>query len=432
MKALIASLVTFLTCLNPGAASQHVTFAVSPWLAPADTRLMQAGLLQLILQDAPAGARLRVYDAGKLVTVTEFTLSDAHRERRHRVELAQLLGWFRATAKGAGSLTNTGAVNIPAVLDEAGRSIPAGGVLVVLGSPLSYSPGEPSFDFVIHPPGATPEYRYPSDGLLLAPRDASPFSVVGRETQLAGRQVHFLYAGEHLFPNPLYKDNVARFWALSLQLRGGQLGSFSADRQHVFKALFNDSPATGGRFELDAARMQPRMLRDQRQVREELRTNALPQSVSQVIQSFDRHATGATFSIGIMWDVAGVDADLYVFLSPTGRPLYFGNKETSAGKYLQDYMNSNAGIDYEQVILNQTPPPQMEAWVNLFKAPADLAAPLTGKLMVRQNGRTVIGSFQIVARAGNAAGNREGRAADPHWSRLHWQPLASQNVAVVP
>lgn len=450
-------ILTLILGLPVGSAAQHITFALSPWLEPRAARAVQTELLHLLLQQAPAGAHIRVYDGWHLVTVTELTLSDAHRERRHKLEVAKLLGWFRANSRRTDGLTNTEALNLPAVFDDAGHSLPPGGVLVLVGSPLFPSPGEPSFAFVVESPGGPPVHRYPGDGLLTAAPTASPFSVVGRETQLAGRQVLLAHAGEHLFPTPLYKDNVTRFWRLAVQLQGGRLEAFSADRATQFQQAFQPEAAPVPLIHLDTAGRPARMLDDRRVTEQDGTTNRpvatvldrqvqgalgvrpsageprpVTATASQQVQGFSERAAGATFSIGVAWPQTGADVDLYIILPAAALPLYYGNKESAAGRYLHDHTDANAGTDYEQVILNQTPPPTMEAWVNLYRATPELTEPLTGTLMVQHQGRTLLGSFQIQARKGNEAANAGQRATDPHWTRLNWQSLLPQNVALVP
>lgn len=451
MKTLLGTSLTWISILFSALGSdiRSLHLVLSPFYDAADRQLASTAIAEIVAK-APVGCRVRVLDGWNLETIAELGLPQnlhmaealAARRRAVRTDLARVVAWLgRATnAPAESGLAGSAMVDLPRALEHCSTA-PSDELesILILGSPIYHSPLEPQFSFL-------PD-RFPSDAHLGTERASSVFSVQDKRQRLRNRRVFVWYPRERCFGSDLYRDRVERFWSLFVRYQEGVLASFGADGRQTLGDLFRPQVTATRTDGLDPAFKKVEMLSVHRDIPYRRMTNVagevtytlapLPNEESRpsglraerrMLKDLSEVPADKT-AIGIMWAIPGLDLDLYVWTRDDAPPLCFGNTRSADGNYIHDYTDRNDSVDYEKVILENSPASRdaLKVAVNFYAG--STSAPVTGKVYLRYEGITYTGTFTIQAQQGNRGADRLTRLANPAWTEVQLgklQPVATQ------
>jgi hypothetical protein len=429
MKTYLLSLV-LAASLSAG-EPRHLIITVAPDL-PASARETLGRRVAAQLYEGEPGTRVTVFDAGRMDTVADVTLTGSSLRLRYQRNSPAIV----ATLNCIRSATNAGRVfNVPLVLDHIGREVrPANASILLLGPLLYGNPKEPSFAM---------SAGWPSDGHLSAGKERSIFSTVERSHVLDHISVNWLVTDADAVMNESHREGVVRFWSLFIGSQGGSLASVSPETSAVFAAA-----RTGRRVPVMPTEPDPRdslVVMHSRRIdvpsqdsRVKTATNIIFLTNSVTMTNVVREASliprvgPGKAGIAIVWGAgsksnAPVDLDLYVFVPRDGTELFYRNTRSAHGRYYRDIRQSLPAQDadwksmWEFVELegDQMPP---EIWINLFSG----TGPVSGEVRIQHLGQERVIPFSVQAVAGNYGANVVGRERDPRWVKVRLQPEAGR------
>lgn len=241
--------------LAPAEPVTELHLAVSPFLRPDDRQAIAQQIPALVLDPGrlPAGARVVVWDAWRLVIIAEFNIpslkfdSQAARAPKLIRPLAVVGQWLRAAPLTDPAIpADLAALKIPELLELISRS-PASAhrSILLLGSPLYLSLTEPTFNMT--------EGRFPADAHLLASPDESVFGLADKTNRLGSTTVHWCHFTENFWITELHRTAVTRFWGLFVQGQKGSLATFGADLPSALANSLHAGLPPFGKFVADPA-----------------------------------------------------------------------------------------------------------------------------------------------------------------------------------
>ncbi|MDW3225617.1 MAG: hypothetical protein R8G34_22450 [Paracoccaceae bacterium] len=143
--------------------------------------------------------------------------------------------------------------------------------------------------------------------------------------------------------------HVQRFWSVGFEEHGGSTAYIGHDLETLFARAGQDVP--------EIPHAEP--LRPEEKIemltfaaddgsvpdlfRTPLQDTAAPEPVWR---------SAANVTVGITWEVAGADLDLYVRPTPSAQVVFFGHADTPEGRLLKDFTLS-PGTDFETVAVKQ-------------------------------------------------------------------------------
>jgi hypothetical protein len=342
---------------SPPADIRHYAVAISPALSRVQREEVWKNIGEMVLEKIAPGDTLVVYDALARKQIARFDVprtalmqsNPNARARRLATPLAEVKN-FLAIEPGAAEAS--GAILEPQIVRLAAEKTSGRPLAIVLvGSPLYRHPSDPAWSF----DGG----RYPSDGHLLADPVASPFSVRGAETALAGVTIHHDFPDGGVFETASYEASVKRWWSLWVSAQKGRLCSFSPDLRSTFAAAVQGASQpvlaaaasakddkvemhTTQRSHLDPGDINW-ILRTREELEKEVRD--APPLASSLVQSL---------KLMIRWS-APVDFDLYFLPRPGAEELFFGRSLTSEGIHAKDYLDAPPGVQGFETIEMKVP-----------------------------------------------------------------------------
>lgn len=304
--------------------------------------------LQHLLETLEPGEAAHFYDATGVVRIGTFKVPEgpaggsARRVLTHNRATVAALGRFIRSAEPRPG--HSAKIDLPGLLRSLRENQPApesGADLIVLGHALH------------HPANASSQSmmggRVPSDGHIVATPGQSVYGTEGLAGRLAGYDVYFGLIGTEWAISPSYAHHVARFWTLSVEAHGASMAYIGADLETLFARAGHDAP--------ERRHAEPLRVEEKREMltfaaddgavpdlfRTPLQEDPAPEPV---------WADAASVTIGITWDVAGADLDLYV--RPHGRApvIYYAQADTAEGRLFKDFTLS-PGTGFETVALSQ-------------------------------------------------------------------------------
>jgi hypothetical protein len=400
---------------------REFVIGLSPYLDRSVKDEVYRALVRLVVEDLPLNSTLRVYDAFDLKSIAQVTLPElrAFNSAKTRAnQFASAIGsvkQFLAQDRPKPTQSHLdfqGAIRLPQFCDFLAENLPRGEgplTVLVLGSPLYQDAKEPSFSMV--------DGYFPSDGHLTVSREKSVFGAVNPAEAVRPMVVDWVYFGDPWI-SELHKDRVARFWALYLERRSGQLASFSGDlltgldgfRQGAATAV---AQAKG--WVIDPKQTKVEMLRISRNVEvadwltgdSGLRAGQGPPSVMV-----------GPMKIGIRWK-DNIDLDLYATPHRGAETLFFQHVRSPEGYYYKDH-RSSPGREFEFIEF-ETPVDarEVEAFVNFYKG--SLPSGPRGEVRIEFDGRIYGAPFSIEANEGNRG--RSGSEQQEYWTRIPVQTI---------
>ncbi|MGE3309328.1 MAG: hypothetical protein AB7O66_05100 [Limisphaerales bacterium] len=406
---------------DPSADVRYV-FGLSPFLARDSKDPIFRHIVRFILEDAPSGSSIHFLDGFGIQTISQFEIprraafsSPKTRATQFREPIQRLRSFLAADPlkpEPSKGLDFSQALHAPRLLDFIGRNLAATNhtlFVSLFGSPLHQDGKEPGFSMA--------RGYFPSDGHLLASRDASVYGLEGRDHALDGVVVHWAYSGDP-WMSDLHREKISRFWALYVQRQGGRLRTFTGDLPTAFAALRGPSPAVENPVAppaIDPAQTKVEMLRITRDIgsldwiaREE---------IADAAQSPPVRMTGP-MKIGIRWK-GDIDLDLYARPGTGRQRLYFEHPRSPEGYYEKDH-RSSPGRDYEFIEFEEpVDVREVQASINFYDG-ASPGGP-EGEVRIEFEGRIYTSPFAIAATHGNRG--REGAAQSRHWAPLNIQRI---------
>lgn len=395
---LLLGLLFMTLMVAPVAFARDLVVAVSPYYALDDAKRHSVALLKQLTQ-LDQGSHVTLIDGYHLSIIGEFIIPDnpAYNNPKARLGLNRdaVAALKRFADKsvmpgGAGHPSVPGAVRLPQLLRYAAHHFAQGKRLdvIVLGSPFYDDPKEPAFSMA----GG----RFPSDGHLFVSQGKTPFGAADQAGLLKNIVVHVGYGSDSIMQGDRHAYFVKRFWTLYVEALGGRLGSFIADVPTLFRGMsLNAVPAHDFKpIRSDKLEMIPLRPVENKQSIFERPVNKTTLSQKQII-----HAENV--QIGISWQCALCDLDIYARPLPGADVIYFGRMVTTHGRYWKDYRNSPQPTNGYETISFDIPLDlrTLVIAINFYEGEAPQG--VSGEIRISVNDATYAAPFHIPATRGN-------------------------------
>ncbi len=403
---------------NPVPATKPARYIVgiSPFLQDKEKDEVFRRVAGFLLEDAPLGSSLWLYDAFNIRTISQINIPEVRAFRSSKTRANQFkeqIGKLRAflaeqhPKPEAKSLNFERAVRLPQFLDFIGENLANSGAelsIVVLGSPLYVDEKEPSFSMV--------DGAFPSDGHLLASREQSVYGLKSRAGMLKQAVIHLCWFGDP-WVSDVHREKIGRFWSLFSEGQGASLVTFCGDLPTVFNAIKSGTVLVANhetRYELDRSNTKIEMLRISRDIST---GDWITRDIVSNAASTPPSTTVGPMKIGIRWK-GNIDLDLYATPRHGAQTLFFENTRIPEGYYFKDH-RSSPEREYEFIEF-ETPVDvwKVEASINFFAGRAP--SPPNGEVRIEFAGRIYTGHFSLAARRGNEG--RTGSEQGDYWAEL--------------
>jgi hypothetical protein len=326
--------------------------------------------------------------------------------------------------------------------DDAPARINGSAFLDAMGPVLAAHPGPAdvailgSVEFTAPHGLADKAYRgtFPSDGLLVHDRSASPFGALGRH-DLPGANVYYCFPEPpSFFVSAEHLDRMKRAWALLIGLRGGRLVAFSGDQNSCLdrfktqaidpivvdldaddiKVLRMYRPVEVAPAIMDAGPIKPSVLV----------TRAPPPNGAVEAARFNqpsrptppRTMQGIAW-LGIKWPDP-VDLDIYARCRPNTPFLFYGHQSSPEGRHNYDY-RSATGDAFETIDLTTPCPDISKAQVFVNYYAGKTSTPPTGVFAILFDGGVYKVPFALQATEGNEGRlSAQGEMSGPDWVKI--------------
>jgi hypothetical protein len=380
------------------------------------------------------GNTLGIFNATDRQRLAQINLpkDEAQANQRLRLKLfgAQLapIGPFITAATTATTTTTASNISFPQFLRELGNTVlptmPGKAVeVMMIGSAKYDDKREPKFSML--------QGHFPTDGHLLVDDTVSPYGAANRANTLKGATIHFCVTDKE-WVDDLHRQRVQRFWTLYVAQLGGKLATFTSDLALCTQRLLAKNTDGGERYTVDHRQTKAEMLRI---IRGGNRTSEAPTAAPAQIATFEQGGrfmdqgvaltttppaslTGRV-KVGIRWDCATCDLDLYARASATAPFLFFDNQVSVEGRHQKDWRNSpDAEKQHEYIDL---PQPidlnNLEVYLHFYEGRSPGGA--RGLLRLWIEGKVYEQAFMIPATIGNlSATRRPDLARGPEWIKV--------------
>lgn len=383
----------------PAAIARDLVVAISPYYSQDDAKRHFLQLLQQLTQ-LEQGSRVTLVDGFHLSIIGEFNIPDniAYSNPKARLGLNRnavaALKRFadKSVAPGSeGHPSVAGAVRLPQLLRYAAEHFSHTKQLdvVVLGSPFFDDPKEPAFSMA----GG----RFPSDGHLFVTPGKSPFGTEGQGQLLKNVHVHIGYGSDNIMQGDRHRYFVQRFWTLYVERLGGKLSSFVADVPTLFRGLAQkNSPPAHDFKPVRSDKLEMILLRPQ-----ENKQSIFERPVSKVALPQAQLRRAENVQVGISWQCALCDLDLYARAMPGAPVLYFGNIATKHGYYWKDYRNSPQPTNDFETISFDIPLDLRTLLIAINFYEGEAPKGVSGEIRIAVDDQTYAAPFHIPATRGN-------------------------------
>lgn len=385
----------------PAAFARDLVVAVSPYYSLDEAKKHSLQLLQQLTQ-LEQGSRITLIDGNHLSIIGVFNIPDnpAYSNPKARLGLNRdavaALKRFadKSVASGSeGHPSVAGAVRLPQLLRYAAEHFSHTKQLdvVVLGSPFFDDPKEPAFSMA----GG----RFPSDGHLFFTPGKSPFGTEGQGQLLKNVHVHIGYGSDGIMQGDRHRHRyfVQRFWTLYIERLGGKLSSFVADVPTLFRGLAQkNSPPAHDFKPVRSDKLEMILLRPQ-----ENKQSIFERPVSKTALPQAQLRRAENVQVGISWQCALCDLDLYARAIPGAPVIYFGNIASKHGYYWKDYRNSPQPTNGFETISFDVPLDlrTLLIAINFYEGEAPKGA--AGEIRISIDDQTYAAPFHIPATHGN-------------------------------
>ncbi len=414
-------LLLFIIVLVSPAQGRDMAIGLSPYVGADAAQRQVKSVLQFLTENLQPGDRALVFDAYNTRVLGTFTIPDnpAYRHPKARIQAnRQMVAALLAFAKDARAPQAEneprviGAIRFPQALAFIGENYPAlqDADLIVLGSPIYDDPSDRQF---------TMHRQYiPQDDHLSHTRSATPFGIKGQSSLLAGRRVHLGYPDESWRLDDHHAYLIHRFWTLFIEGQGGKLSTFTGDIATLFERVKTNAPvpshdykrATSGKLEMIPLR--PLTVVRKPLIRE--------RPLSDVRIALETLRRAANVEVGITWECASCDLDLYAKSSPMATALSYHDMKTPEGQYFQDWTSSPRAANRYETLAYSMPIDLTAMFVAVNFYNGTSPGGVHGELRISIDGQTYAKAFHLSASGGNQGAGRMQtlnvrRAANEHW-----------------
>lgn len=403
------------------ARAQELMIGLSPFQEPAQAETQVKAVLQFLTQQVPQGGSALVFDAYSLRTLGVFAVPEksAYRHPKAKIKtnrqmVANLFQFARQAHIPVGGQEPriTGAIRWPQALRFVGEHYPAsqGSDVILLGSPLFDDPAEKDFSMS--------QGLIPGDGHLTHGRSVTPYGIQGQDTLLTNWRVHLGFPDATWRRDDHHGYFVQRFWTLHVEGQGGAMVTFTGDLPTLWQRVRTNAPAPPHAYRLEGTDklemivLRPPVVREQPSIYERPLTRT-PLASELVHQA-------PNVEIGLSWDCAECDLDLYARNGPDQEVLFYRHKESASGHYFKDWMRSPRATHGFETIVFYVPVDLHSLWLAVNFYGGTTKTGVQGELRLSLAGQTYARTFHFTPQAGNNGEGREtiletGTSESPHW-----------------
>ncbi|MCY7297302.1 hypothetical protein [Alteromonas sp. a30] len=162
------------------------------------------------------------------------------------------------------------------------------------------------------------EGHYPADTNLFALPARGDFGTRGIGERLKGKRIHWLLPQG--FDDARYGENVQRFIHLYLARQSAELVSFTHDKAVVMQRLQQNAAPLPMTYTISEAM-----------------TSTAPS-----------HPT--YLQLGIGWQAAGIDLDIYALIKGETLPVFYANSQTVRAQHFKDIVTGSSGTEQFEII----------------------------------------------------------------------------------
>lgn len=413
------SVLLVATALSGAAHAQNLVVALSPHVSEAERREQGEAVLTFLAETLRPGESADIIDGYGLARVATFAVPENRAYENPRARLNANRDAARAVLtlapraeREAGGVQRP--LNFPGLLRYVGETYDGPLDLVVIGSPL--------YDMPLEPRASMAGGGVPGDGYIQSSRDETPFGAAGSADLLSGVRVHFAAIDPDWALHDRHAYAVERFNALEVRAFGGELVSFADDMETVFARVENHVSAPARDWQLEQT--------DKRDMIVFAPNTGSPASARDVQRGTGPYTgparVGGPVLVGLYWECAVCDLDLYVRASPSADTLSYLLKDSPEGHFGKSFRQGAADTGDLEAILLDGPVnlADLRIWIDFYGGTAP--GGVNAELRVTVGDFTYVRPVNIPAREGDYGVSRElvigVGGNDPAW--LEFEALA--------
>ncbi|TDF37165.1 hypothetical protein EYS14_13475 [Alteromonadaceae bacterium M269] len=357
-----------------GVAAADTAIVISPHVS-VEANTAQIKTVKQVFKALPLRESLMVFSGDNASVITrvdtpeddKYTHARARMKLRHK-ELAPL-DTFDVSLKNTGRAI--AAIDAPVTLREIARYHESVKDIVIMGSVFYDSPSYAQLSMV--------DGAVPSMGYITVSPSVSPFGTKDRD-YLNGKRIHWLLPEP--IKNSLHSEAVMQFWYSYIKALGGELVTFSHNREVMIDRLINHAKPLSLSFPDDKSGK-----REMRRIIPALSHQELyEQPVSEKVSLNDTLDTAQPLMLGIRWQHGkGEPIDLDMHVTDGGDTLYYQHQRTLQGIHIKQARKLSDTVfeQYETVELFNSVPDTLSIAINLYYVSKFDEAPVTGALRIR-------------------------------------------------
>ena len=417
--------------LGGHAQSSEMVVGLSPFNDKAQTQSQVKAVINYLLENAKPGDKIRFYDAYNLKSLETFQVPNNKGYTNPRAKLMvnkdavkKLLQFAEKAQRpqGEGQPSVIGAIRAPEFLRFLGENVSINRPtnLILMGSQKYDDPSQKGFSMA--------RGHVPGDGHLQVSVGQSPFGMSGNPELLKNIRVHWGFPGSDR-PQDNSQYFIKRFWTLFIERQGGQLVTFTGDLPTLFDRVRSGARAPKHDYVLTSTTKLEMILYRPNEVKEQVSIYERPLSATPVSLTVVKKAQRV--EIGISWDCAQCDLDLYAQPHPKAEILYFEYTQSREGKYWKDFrVSPSSSNSYETVSFHKpVDVSQLFLAINFFKG--KVSKSVDGEIRVAIGNRTYAKKFQLKANKGNKASGIESTLKNRKAANVNWLIIDPMQVVVV-
>lgn len=424
MKILFSILLY--AAVSTAAFAKEIVIGLSPYQAP---EILQQQVKQSLkyATTLKGGDTVSVIDAYHIKPLAKFTVPEgkAYRSPKARIKankkaVAVLMQFAKKPPQSDPAPSVTGALRMPQFLRHVTQNFSGDKKVDVLvfGSPLYDDPADSQFSMV----GAL----VPNDGHLQVSRNQSVYGIKGYDQALKNIRVHWAYGDKAIFPSDQHSFMIERFWQLFVAEQGGDFITFAPFTKTAFERVKKSSSALSNPHNLEKTERLEMIRLKAIEVEQSIHERPL----STLKPSAQQVRAAQNIEIGITWDCARCDIDLYVRPLPSSAVLYYGHTRSDVGVYFKDYTKAPISSGGFETIELSVPVDLRSLVIATNFYGGESAQGVTGEIRLALEGQTYGLPFTLQATKGN--GGAQVREAIAQGKSLSKHTILIDPLAIIP
>lgn len=401
--------------------ARDLAIGFSPYVEPVAAEQQVKSVLQFLTDTLEPGDSCFLFDAYRIQSLGAFVVpsNPAYRHPKAKINYNKqvvnaLLQFASAARRPQGGVEPTviGAIRMPQALQFIGANYPTtqDSDVILLGSPLYDDPKDKIFTMS--------KYRIPGDGHFTNNRSNTPYGIKGQASLLAKRRVHLAFLNEEWKQDDHHGYFVERFWTLYIEGLSGQLSSFTRDLPTMLQRVKAKAPAPKHDYKVELTDKLEMILLRPPVVKQQTSIYERPLSTSPLDSELVRQASNV--EVGITWECAGCDLDLYGQREPGASTLWFLNPQAADGQYFKDFTTSPRSANGYETLAFHVPVDlrTLLVAVNFYNGRAP--AGVKGEIRISMNGKTYAQAFHFSAKEGNGGLGRDETLTSRRATNSQW------------